>query len=143
MFGFMQIKIRSLKLNKGLRRIATPINVEAPGIPILTDTLIASAFYSNRLRHSDKGESIVIGSSKRSYRIVFSLAGLPTTGSSLASTWKGVEVGRLFSVFKIDAATGVRLGLLATGIVGAGEWVDLGGRSWSAAAALGPTAKFI
>jgi hypothetical protein len=38
---------------------------------------------------------------------------------------EGVEVGRQVSVFKVDPGTGERLGLLATGIVGEGGWVDL------------------
>ncbi len=37
----------------------------------------------------------------------------------------GVEAGRSVSVFKIDPATGERLGLLATATVGEGGWVDL------------------
>jgi hypothetical protein len=36
-----------------------------------------------------------------------------------------VEVGRQVEVFKIDATTGERLGLLATATVGEGGWVDL------------------
>jgi len=36
-----------------------------------------------------------------------------------------IEAGRRVSVFKIDAVTGERLGLLATAIVGEGGWVDL------------------
>ena len=39
---------------------------------------------------------------------------------------EGVEAGRRVSVFKIDAGTGERLGLLATATVGEGGWVDLG-----------------
>ena len=39
---------------------------------------------------------------------------------------EGVEAGRRVSVFKIDSATGERLGLLATATVGNGGWVDLG-----------------
>jgi hypothetical protein len=35
-----------------------------------------------------------------------------------------VEAGRRISVFKIEPGTGERLGLLATGIVGEGGWVD-------------------
>jgi hypothetical protein len=38
---------------------------------------------------------------------------------------EGVESGRRVLVFKIDAATGERLGLLATATVGEGGWVDL------------------
>ncbi len=38
---------------------------------------------------------------------------------------EGVEVGRRVEVFKIDAGTGERLGLLATATVGDGGWVDL------------------
>ena len=38
---------------------------------------------------------------------------------------EGVEKGRRVSIFKIDAETGNRHGLLATGIVGDGGWVDL------------------
>ncbi len=38
---------------------------------------------------------------------------------------EGVEAGGQVSVFKIDARTGERLGLLATAIVGVGGWVDL------------------
>jgi hypothetical protein len=38
---------------------------------------------------------------------------------------EGVEAGRRVSVFKIDPITNERLGLLATGIVGEGGWVDL------------------
>jgi hypothetical protein len=38
---------------------------------------------------------------------------------------EGVEAGRQVSVYKIDPHTGDRLGLLATGIVGNGGWVDL------------------
>ena len=38
---------------------------------------------------------------------------------------EGVEAGRRVSVFKIDPATGERLGLLATATVGEGGWVDL------------------
>lgn len=37
----------------------------------------------------------------------------------------GAESGGQVAVFKIDAATGEQLGLLATGTVGAGGWVDL------------------
>ena len=39
----------------------------------------------------------------------------------------GLETGRWVSVFKIDPQTGERLGLLATGIVREGGWVDLAG----------------
>jgi len=38
---------------------------------------------------------------------------------------EGIEAGRRVSVFKIDAVTCERLGLLATVIVGEGGWVDL------------------
>ena len=38
---------------------------------------------------------------------------------------EGVEVGRRVSVFKIDPATGERLGLLATAMVGEDGWVEL------------------
>src|SRR4051812_27451126 len=38
---------------------------------------------------------------------------------------EGVEAGRRVSVFKIDPATGERLGLLATAAVCDGGWVDL------------------
>ena len=38
---------------------------------------------------------------------------------------EGVEAGRWVSVFRIDPGTGERLGLLATGTVGQGGWVDL------------------
>jgi hypothetical protein len=38
---------------------------------------------------------------------------------------EGVEAGQRVSVFKIDAGTGERLGLLATATVGQGGWVDL------------------
>lgn len=38
---------------------------------------------------------------------------------------EGVEVGRHVSVFKIDPASGERLGLLAKATVGEGGWVDL------------------
>lgn len=38
---------------------------------------------------------------------------------------EGVEAGRRVSVFRIDANTGERLGLLATATVGEGGWVDL------------------
>jgi hypothetical protein len=38
---------------------------------------------------------------------------------------EGVEVGREVSVFKVDPTTGERLGLLTTGTVGEGGWVDL------------------
>ena len=38
---------------------------------------------------------------------------------------EGVEAGRPVAVFKIDPATGERLGLLATATVGEGGWVDL------------------
>ena len=38
---------------------------------------------------------------------------------------EGIEAGRRVSVFKIDAGTGERVGLLATAAVGDGGWVDL------------------
>jgi hypothetical protein len=38
---------------------------------------------------------------------------------------EGVEAGRRVEVFKINPATGERLGLLATATVGEGGWVDL------------------
>ena len=38
---------------------------------------------------------------------------------------EGVEAGRRVAVFKIDPATGERLGLLATATVGEGGWVEL------------------
>jgi hypothetical protein len=38
---------------------------------------------------------------------------------------EGVEVGRQVSVFRIDANTGERLGLMAMATVGEGGWVDL------------------
>jgi hypothetical protein len=38
---------------------------------------------------------------------------------------EGIEAGRGVSVFKIDAVTNERHGLLATAIVGEGGWVDL------------------
>ncbi len=38
---------------------------------------------------------------------------------------EGVEAGRRVEVFKIDAGTGERLGLLATATVAEGGWVDL------------------
>ena len=37
---------------------------------------------------------------------------------------EGVEAGRRVEVYKIDAGTGERLGLLTTAIVGEGGWVD-------------------
>ena len=37
----------------------------------------------------------------------------------------GVEAGRRVKVFRIDADTGERLGLMATATVGEGGWVDL------------------
>ena len=37
----------------------------------------------------------------------------------------GVEAGRRVDVFRIDPATGVRLGLLTTGVAGDGGWVDV------------------
>jgi hypothetical protein len=38
---------------------------------------------------------------------------------------EGVPAGRRVTVFKIDPATGERLGLLATATVGKGGWVDV------------------
>ena len=38
---------------------------------------------------------------------------------------EGVQGGRSVSIFKIDPATGERLGLLTTATVGEGGWVDL------------------
>ena len=38
---------------------------------------------------------------------------------------EGVEAGRRVTVFKIDPATGERLGLLMTARVGEGGWADL------------------
>ena len=38
---------------------------------------------------------------------------------------EGIAEGCCISVFNIDPATGVRLSLLATAVVGAGGWVDL------------------
>ncbi len=38
---------------------------------------------------------------------------------------EGVEAGRWVEVFKIDAGTGERLGLLAKATAGEGGWVDL------------------
>jgi len=38
---------------------------------------------------------------------------------------ENIEAGRQVKVFKIDPASGERLGLLATGTVGDGGWVDL------------------
>jgi hypothetical protein len=38
---------------------------------------------------------------------------------------EGVLAGRQVSVFRIDPSSGERLGLLATGTVGEGGWVDL------------------
>jgi hypothetical protein len=38
---------------------------------------------------------------------------------------EGVGAGRQVSVFRTEAGTGERLGLLATAIVGEGGWVDL------------------
>jgi hypothetical protein len=38
---------------------------------------------------------------------------------------EGVEAGRRVEVFKIDPATGERLGLLATATVGGGGWVEV------------------
>jgi hypothetical protein len=38
---------------------------------------------------------------------------------------EGIEAGRQIEVFKIDPATGERLGLLGRATVGEGGWVDL------------------
>lgn len=38
---------------------------------------------------------------------------------------EGVAVGVRVAVFRIDPATGARLGLLTTGVAGAGGWVDV------------------
>ena len=38
---------------------------------------------------------------------------------------EGVEAGRRVSVFRIDPATGERLGLLTTGVAGDDGWVDV------------------
>ena len=38
---------------------------------------------------------------------------------------EGMEVGRQISVFKIEANTGERLGLMMMATVGEGGWVDL------------------
>jgi hypothetical protein len=38
---------------------------------------------------------------------------------------EGVEAGRRVAVFRIDPATGERLGLLTTGTTGDGGWVDV------------------
>jgi hypothetical protein len=38
---------------------------------------------------------------------------------------EGIEAGRRVEVFRIDAGTGERLGLLAMAAVGEGGWVDL------------------
>jgi hypothetical protein len=38
---------------------------------------------------------------------------------------EGVEAGQRVSVYKIDAGTGQRLGMLTTATVGDGGWVDL------------------
>ena len=38
---------------------------------------------------------------------------------------EGIPVGQRVSVFRIDAGTAERLGLLATATVGDGGWVDL------------------
>jgi N-acyl-D-aspartate/D-glutamate deacylase len=38
---------------------------------------------------------------------------------------EGIHAGRRVCVYKIDAATNERLGLLARGFVGDGGWVDL------------------
>lgn len=38
---------------------------------------------------------------------------------------EGVGAGRRVAVFRIDPATGGRLGLLTTGVAGDGGWVDV------------------
>ena len=38
---------------------------------------------------------------------------------------EGVGAGRRVAVFRIDPGTGVRLGLLTSGVVGDGGWVDV------------------
>jgi hypothetical protein len=38
---------------------------------------------------------------------------------------EGVGAGRPISIFKLDAASNERLGLIATATVGGGGWVDL------------------
>jgi hypothetical protein len=38
---------------------------------------------------------------------------------------EGVEAGRRVDVFRLDPATGERLGLLTTGAAGDGGWVDV------------------
>jgi hypothetical protein len=38
---------------------------------------------------------------------------------------EGVGAGRRVAVFRIDPASGVRLGLLTTGVTGEGGWVDV------------------
>jgi hypothetical protein len=38
---------------------------------------------------------------------------------------EGVEAGRRVAVFRIDPASGKRLGLLTTGMAGDGGWVDV------------------
>lgn len=38
---------------------------------------------------------------------------------------EGVDAGRRVDVFRLDPATGVRLGLLTTGLTGEGGWVDV------------------
>jgi hypothetical protein len=38
---------------------------------------------------------------------------------------EGVGAGRRVDVFRIDSATGDRLGLLTTGVAGYGRWVDV------------------
>ena len=38
---------------------------------------------------------------------------------------EGIAVGVRVAVFRIDPATGTRLGLLTTGVAGAGGWVDV------------------
>lgn len=38
---------------------------------------------------------------------------------------EGVGAGRRVDVFRIDTTTGVRLGLLTTGMAGDGGWVDV------------------
>ena len=47
------------------------------------------------------------------------------TGSFLAFHLEGIEAGRRVSIFRIDQATGERLGLLTTSAVGDGGWVDM------------------
>lgn len=38
---------------------------------------------------------------------------------------EGVGAGRRVAVYRLDPATGVRLGLLTTGVAGDGGWVDV------------------